>query len=131
VQVQAPPAQNAMAATTNVPPPETPLVRAAPPAPPPAVVAVTRVDTVCSNYAAVQAEVGRRYARELDRDGSLKGDVQVELTVAESGDVRDVVIKKSSSPVLNKIALNAAQQLKCNGQTHDIRAATSFVFRQD
>jgi protein TonB len=130
VQVQAPPAQNVIAAATNTPPVEPPAMHAPPAAPPSPAPAVARVELVCSNAAAVQSDAGRRYFRELDRDSSLNGEVQVELTVAASGSVKDVAIRKSSNPTLTRIALAATQLLKCSAQEHDIRAMTAFVFKQ-
>ncbi|RZI43809.1 energy transducer TonB [Herbaspirillum sp. HC18] len=125
VRVEAPPSQNAISVTSSKSEPARP-VPAAPPAPaaPPTV----GVGIACPNHMEVRSRLP--YPAQAQQMG-LSGEVVVEFTVAGSGQIGDVAVVKSTNRIFNSAATNAVNQLRCNGQDHDVRVRVPFVFRID
>lgn len=126
VEVQAPQQQNTIVATTSTQAaevaPETkvaaPAVRTAPP--------MAVVGLACPNHADVRSRVA--FPAQAQRMG-LSGDVMVEFTVGESGQLADIRVAKSSNAVFNDAAVAAVNQLHCNGMGHEVRVRVPFAFR--
>lgn len=125
VRVEAPPVHNVIA-TSSKPDPDPPPVPAARPAP--AAPPVLSVGLACPNHMEVRNRLP--YPAQAQQMG-LSGEVLMEFTVTASGQINDVALVKSSNRLFNSAAANAVNQLRCNGQGHDVRVRVPFVFRME
>jgi protein TonB len=127
VTVAAPATQNVITTSSQPDPAPGPVaapVVLAPPAPltPPAV----SVKLACPNHVDVRSHLP--YPPQAQQMG-LSGDVVIEFTVSAASQIKDVTVVKSSSPLFNSVAINAVNQLRCNGQGQDVRVRVPFAFR--
>lgn len=117
IQVEAPPVQNVI--TTSSKPD---------PAPAPAAPLTVSVGLACPNHMAVRGRLP--YPAQAQQMG-LSGEVVLEFIVTASGQISDVTVAKSTNRLFNSTAINAVNQLRCNGQGHDVRVRVPFVFRME
>ena len=114
-----------IAATTTAPPPVE-----APPAPPverhePV---VASVGIACPNSTEVRAHT--QYPPQAQRLG-LNGEVLIEFTVGQSGEISDINVVRTSNRVFNTAATAAVRQFRCVGQRQPVRVQVPFVFTLD
>jgi protein TonB len=113
-------APTAITATTAVVPP------AAPPAPVVQAPPPVAVGAACPNHLAVRSRVP--YPPLAQRQG-IGGEVLVEFTVGAGGEIGNITVLKSSSPIFESTVINAVGQFQCVGQGHPVRVRVPFAFR--
>ena len=133
VQIQAPPQQPTITATTPTPPPAAADITPVAPTPPapaaaaaPAPVSVS-ARVVCSNYANVMGEVA--YPRDAIRQGIDKGDATIQFTVDASGTVKDVRVVSASHPIFARNSVRIVGEYRCQGQGHEVLVQVPFGYR--
>lgn len=105
--------------TATPPPPPVPAAPAAPVAPPAVNVAVA-----CPNFRSVPPVM----PAQAERMG-ISGDVVVEFTVGADGNIKDVVIARTTNAIFNAAATKAIAQYRCVGQGKDVRVKQQISFR--
>jgi protein TonB len=108
--------------TSKAPTPEPPPVAQAAPAP-------IAVSVACPNQASVRSKIN--YPAQAQRMGINSGDVIADFTLTTGGEIRDVVIVKSTNPVFNATVLEAIGKLQCASQGRDAKVRIPFAFRMD
>ncbi|MFN7572284.1 MAG: TonB family protein [Betaproteobacteria bacterium] len=128
INIAPPPAAPTISAVTREAPPapQAPVIARPVEAPKAAPPRVQSAQVVCQNYREVMGSIV--YPREALREG-LEGEVLIEFTVGANGQVKDVVIAKSTNRVFNRVALRAAESMNCQGQGHDIRVQLPVGFK--
>ena len=119
-QVSAP---TAIVAITTVAPPEAapapvvPVVHTPPP---------IAVGAACPNHLAVRSRVP--YPPLAQRQG-IGGEVLIEFTVGAGGEIGNVAVLKSSSPIFESTVIDAVGKFQCVGQGRPVRVRVPFAFR--
>jgi protein TonB len=127
VQVQAPrETPNVIAVASATPVAETPRVPEAAAPAPRAAPQIVNVGVVCPNHLDVRSSVP--YPPQALRLG-MSGEVMVEFTVAESGQISDVSITKSTNQIFNAVASNAVSRFHCSSPGRDVRVRVPFEFK--
>lgn len=126
VQVIAPPQTPVIAAVVTTPPSAPVASRAPEPQPVASAPQVVNVGVVCPNHLDVRSRVP--YPPQALRLG-MSGEVMVEFTVAESGQIKDVSIAKSTNQVFNAVASNAVARFNCSSPGREVRVRVPFEFK--
>jgi protein TonB len=127
VTVAAPPAQNVITTGSQPDPAPVPMTTPVTVAPPtPAAQPAISVKLACPNHLIVRSQVP--YPSQAQQMG-LNGDVVIEFTVGVGGQIAEVTVVKSTSPLFNDAAINAVHQLRCDSQGRDVRVRVPFSFR--
>ncbi len=126
VQVTAPPQTPVIAAVVTTPPSAPAPVRAPEPQQIASAPQVVNVGVVCPNHLDVRGSVP--YPPQALRL-HMSGDVLVEFTVAESGQIKDVSITKSTNQIFNAVASNAVSRFNCSSPGREVRVRVPFEFK--
>jgi protein TonB len=138
VQVPPPPPQQTITVTPAPPPPEppppvAPRVEPPPPAPAPAPApappppAPMTAAIICPGYTTVLSQAG--VPREALRAGIDRGSVELKLTIAGNGTIKNVEVVKSTNRAFNRGAMEAARGITCQGQGREVEVLLPIDYR--